>query len=297
MNKDQIKIKLQALPFFKGSLDLKFIEGFMANDNYIVSDDSNKYVVKIGGDKQDYGIVRSHEIEASKAGYKAGISPKVLYFDDSILVSQYIQSNHLTPEKVKAKETLKKIIHLIKIVHKEVVNFLEGPNLSNDIFQMINVKIFHLKEKNNPHTDKLNKFIKECEIFEKESKSYEKVFTHNDFFYKNILDDDKKLWLIDWEFSGFNSPYLDLANLSKNNEFSEDDDNFILEEYYGDSITSNSKFKLHLFKCVSLLNEVLWSMVAEISSKKVFDFVSYTNNMLKRYEKQFDYYNSLRISI
>jgi len=38
-------------------------------------------------------------------------------------------------------------------------------------------------------------------------------------------------------------------------------------------------------------------MVAEISSKKVFDFVSYTNNMLKRYEKQFDYYNSLRISI
>ena len=213
MNKDQLKIKLQALPFFEGDIDLKFIEGFMANDSYIVSDDSNKYVVKIGGDKQDYGVVRSHEIEASKAGYKAGISPKVLYFDDSILVFQYIQSNHLTPEKVKEKETLKKIIHLIKIVHKEVVNFLEGPNLSNDIFQMINVKIFHLKEKNNPHTDKLNNFIKDCEIFEKEFESNEKVFTHNDFFYKNILDDDKKLWLIDWEFSGFNSPYLDLANL------------------------------------------------------------------------------------
>ena len=105
MNKDQIIIKLQTLPFFKGSLDLKFIEGFMANDNYIVSDNSNKYVVKLGGDKQDYGIVRSHEIEASKEGYKAGISPKVLYFDDSILVFQYIQSNHLTPEKLKAKET------------------------------------------------------------------------------------------------------------------------------------------------------------------------------------------------
>ena len=109
MNKDQLKIKLQALPFFKGSLDLKFIEGFMANDSYLVSDDNSKYVVKIGGDKQHYGLEHSHEIEASKAGYKAGISPKVLYFDDSILVSQYIQSNHLTPEKVKAKETLKKI--------------------------------------------------------------------------------------------------------------------------------------------------------------------------------------------
>jgi thiamine kinase-like enzyme len=162
---------------------------------------------------------------------------------------------------------------------------------------MINVKIFHLKEKNNPYTDKLNNFIKDCEIFEKEFESNEKVFTHNDFFCQNILNDDKKLWLIDWEFSGFNSPYLDLANLSKNNEFSEDYDNFILEEYYGDSITSNSKYKFHMFKCVSLLNEVLWGIVAVISSKKVFDYVSYTDKILKRYEKQFDYYNSLRISI
>ena len=36
----------------------------MTNDSYIASDDSNKYVVKIGGDKQQYGVVRSHEAEA-----------------------------------------------------------------------------------------------------------------------------------------------------------------------------------------------------------------------------------------
>ena len=62
MNMDQLKQKLQALSVFTGSIDLKFIEGFMSNDSYIVSDDSNKYVAKIGGDKQDYGVVRSHEI-------------------------------------------------------------------------------------------------------------------------------------------------------------------------------------------------------------------------------------------
>jgi len=293
MNKDQLKQKLQALPFFTGSIDLKYIEGFMSNDSYIISDDSNKYVVKIGGDKQDYGVVRSHEIEASKAGYKAGISPKVIYYDDRILVFQHIQSNHLTPVKVKDKETLKKIIHIIKIVHKEVVNFLKGQNLSNDVFKMIKVKIFYLKKKKSPYTDKLNNFIKDCEIFEEKFSSNEIVFTHNDFFYKNILDDNKKLWLIDWEFSGYNSFYLDLANLSKNNEFSEDDDNFILEEYCGGSTSSNSKYKLHMFKCVSLLNEVLWSMVSEISPKKVFDYVSYTDKMLMRYQNQFEYYNSL----
>ena len=64
MNKDQLKIKLQTLSFFKGEIDLRFIEGFMTNYSYIVSDDINKYVVKIGGDKRHYGVVRSHEIEA-----------------------------------------------------------------------------------------------------------------------------------------------------------------------------------------------------------------------------------------
>jgi len=167
--------------------------------------------------------------------------------------------------------------------------------LSISIFQMIKKKIFVLKKKNSPYTDKLNNFIKDCEIFEKEFESLETVFTHNDFFYKNILDDSKKFWLIDWEFSGMNSSFLDLANLSKNNELSEDDDNFILAEYFGDSVTSSSIYKFQAFKCISLLNELLWSMVSEIFSEKVFDYVSYTNKMLKRYEKQFDYYNSLRI--
>ena len=295
MNENQLKIKLQSLPFIKGDINLEFIEGFMTNDNYTVSDDNNKYVVKIEGNTQHYGVVRSHEIEASKAGYRAGISPKVFYYDDKILVFQYIQSNHLLPEKIREKETLKRIIYLIKIVHKEVVNYFEGPNLSNNIFQMINKKISYLKDKYSPYTNKLYNFVKVCKMSEKEFKPYEKVFTHSDFFYKNILDDSKKLWLVDWEYSGFNSPLLDLANLSKNNELSDEEDSLILEEYYEDLVTSNSKYQFNIFKCTSLLNEVLWSMVAEIFSEKVFDYVSYTDKMLKRYEKQFDYCSSLRI--
>ena len=77
---------------------------------------------------------------------------------------------------------MKRIISLIKIVHKEVVNYLESPNLSIGIFPMIHKKIFHLQEKNSPNTDKLNNFIKDCKIFEREFQSHGTVFTHNDFF-------------------------------------------------------------------------------------------------------------------
>ena len=86
MNTEQLKTKLQTLKIFSGSIDLKFFEGFMSNNSYLASDDNNKYVVKIGGNREHYGVVMLHEVEASKAGYRAGISPKVIYTDDSILI-------------------------------------------------------------------------------------------------------------------------------------------------------------------------------------------------------------------
>ena len=279
----------------KETLILNFLKGFMSNINYLASDDNNKYVIKIGGNREHYGVVQLHEVEASKAGYRAGISPKVIYNDDSILIFQYIDSNEITFEGIREKETLKKIVSLIKIVQNEVANYLEGPNLSIDLFQMIKNKITILKERNSPYTDKLNDFVKDCEIFERKNESHEIVFAHNDLYFKNIMDDGKKLWLVDWEFSGFNHFLLDLANLSKNNELSEEEDNFILEEYFGDTVTEHSKYKFQELKCASLLKGVLWGMASEIFSKKVYDFKSYTDIIYARYIEQLDYFKKIYV--
>jgi len=283
MNKEQLVIKVQSLPYFEGKIKLELIEGFMTNYNYILYGNDKKYVLKLGNFSESYGIIRSHEIEASKAGHKAGIAPEVIYFDNEIIIFEYIRSNYLTPEKIKEKETLKKIVILIKVVHNEVAKYLNNPNMDNNIYQLINKRIDYLKKTNSPYIDKLKNFLDDCKFFEQEFKSKEKVFTHNDLFYKNILDDGKKLWLIDWEYSSFNSPYLDLVNLSKNNDLSKDDDNFILKEYYGDSITSKSKDKFYALKCVSLLNEVLWGMVSELTSKKDFNYKSYNDKVFDKY--------------
>ena len=295
MNKDQLEKKLQDLPFFKGNIDLKFFDGLMTNDSYLAYNDNNKYVVKVGGDKKHFGVIRSNEIEASKAGYKAGISPEIIYYDERILIFQYIHSHTLTPAEMREKKVLKKIISLIKFVQNKVKNYLKLPHTSNDIFQLLNNQVFHLKEKNSPYMDKINKFIKHIAIFEKKTQSFELVFAHNDYYHKNILDDGKKLWLVDWEFSGFNSPLLDLANVSKNSELSEDEDHYILEEFYGNLLTSSLKYNFQVMKCSTRLNSALWSMVAEIFAEKVFDYVSYTDTMLEKYEKQFDYFNNLKM--
>ena len=80
MNLDQIKNKLNTLIIFEGSIDLEILEGGMTNYTYLVLVGKKKYVAKIVDDNMYYGPIRSHEIEASKAGHRAGISPKVIYY-------------------------------------------------------------------------------------------------------------------------------------------------------------------------------------------------------------------------
>lgn len=295
MNKEQLILKLKKLSFFEGNIELDLIEGFMTNYNYLVFHNNNKYVLKFGNYSEHYGVIRSHEIEASNAGHKAGISPAVIYSDNEIIIFNYIKSNYLTPEKIREKITLKKIVNLIKVVHNEVTKYLENPNMENNIFQLINKRIIKLKKSNSPYIESLKNYINDYEFFKKKFEQHEKVFTHNDFFYKNILDDGKRLWLVDWEYSGFNSPFLDLANLSKNNELSTDDDNFILEAYCGDLVDSSSIYQFYALKCVSLLNELLWSMISEIFSKKVFDYKSYTDKINNKYNKEMKYFKGLKI--
>ena len=91
MNKTQLQEILNSLPFFEGKIKIEFIEGFMANYSYLVSDQNNKYILKLGNFTERYGVNRLHEIEASKAGHKAGVSPEVIYYDNKITIFNYIK--------------------------------------------------------------------------------------------------------------------------------------------------------------------------------------------------------------
>ena len=58
------------------------------------------------------------------------------------------------------------------------------------------------------------------------------VFGHNDLLAANFIDDGKRLWLIDWDYAGFNSPLFDLGGLASNNELAPTDEEWLLEAYF-----------------------------------------------------------------
>jgi thiamine kinase-like enzyme len=117
------------------------------------------------------------------------------------------------------------------------------------------------------------------------------VFGHNDLLPANFLDDGDKLWLIDFEYAGFNTAMFDLAGTASNAGMSDDQSAELLDVYFG-AAPDEAMRRAHLaMQCASLLREAMWSMVSELHlTAPGADYVAYTAENLARLEAALDAY-------
>jgi len=111
------------------------------------------------------------------------------------------------------------------------------------------------------------------------------VFSHNDLLAANFIDDGERLWLLDWEYAGHNSPLFDLANLAANNDLSEEGERWLLQNYFTTTADERLWQRYRAMKCASLLRETLWSMVSEKYSKLAYDYRQYTVQNMASFER------------
>jgi len=94
-----------------------------------------------------------------------------------------------------------------------------------------------------------------------------------------------RIWLIDWDYAGFNSPLFDLGGLASNNELSTSHEETMLRQYFAGALTDELRARYTAMKCASLLREAMWSMVSEHDSSVDFDFIAYTDMNLQRFDE------------
>jgi thiamine kinase-like enzyme len=141
--------------------------------------------------------------------------------------------------------------------------------------------------------DHLPRFLEVNEELEKTVGEIKLVFGHNDLLAANFIDDGKRLWLLDWDYAGYNTALFDIANLSSNNELSPEQEDWILKTYYEQPVTDRLHLRLAAMKCVSLLRETLWSIVSEIHSTLDFDYENYTKKNLDRFENAYEAFQQM----
>ena len=94
------------------------------------------------------------------------------------------------------------------------------------------------------------------------------VFGHNDLLPANFLDDGSKLWLIDFEYAGFNTSMFDLAGVASNAGMNDEESE-------------------------QLLREAMWSMISELHlDAPGVDYAAYTAENLARLDAALDHYRT-----
>ena len=278
--------KIKSLNIWKNDLTINPLEGGITNLNFLVNHGDQKLVVRLGQDIPEHLVFRSNEINVSKAAYEIGVSPKLIHSELGVLVLEFIESETLDPKGV--QKNLKRIMPLIKKIHNEIPNFLSGQPAMFWVFHVIKYYANFLRSNQSSHLDKIDDLLNKASKLEKLSSPREIVFGHNDFLAANFLDDGSKIWVVDWEYGGFNDPLFDIGGLASNNDFNQDLEKEALEMYYEKPLTNDVLSKYNSMKTASLLRETMWSMVSEITSKLDFDYGEYTQDNLSKFKEAFE---------
>ncbi|MEE8533997.1 MAG: phosphotransferase [Alphaproteobacteria bacterium] len=279
------RAKIARLACWSGAVEPEPVTGGITNLNFVVDDRGERFFVRLGDDIPVHGVMRFNELAASRAAHAAGVSPEVVHAEPGALVLRFVEGTTYGEAEVRKAHAEGRIVPMIRRVHREIPKHFQGPALIFWVFQVMRGYANSLRDGASRMTGELPRFVEINEALEAAVGPVEIVFGHNDLLASNFIDDGERLWLVDWDYAGFNSPLFDLANLASNNQFTPADEDALLEAYFEAPADDAMRRRLAAMKCASLLRETMWSMVSEIHLDIDFDYVAYTTENLARFER------------
>ncbi|MGQ0677829.1 MAG: phosphotransferase [Rhodospirillales bacterium] len=276
--------RIARLSCWRGRAAVEPLSGGLSNRNYRVADASGRYVVRLGQDAPEHGIARRNEQAASRAAAAAGVSPELVHAQPGVMVFRFVEGRTLAAGDVRGEAMLPRVLALVKRAHERIAPHLRGARPRFQVFQALRGYARTLERGASRMTRELPRLLAASQELERAAGKEEARFCHNDLLAANLIDDGERLWLIDWEYGGFNAPLFDLGNLASNNALSPGQTDWLLAQYDGRAPAAGRRLALQAMIGASLLREAMWSMVQEIHSKLPIDYAAYTGENLGRFE-------------
>jgi thiamine kinase-like enzyme len=277
--------KAASLAIWSRPVEPEPVGGGITNANFLVDDGIRRCFVRVGDDIPVHHILRWHELAASRAAHAAGVSPAVLHAEPGVLVLDLVEGRTLEPADIRERRQQERILPLLRRVHGQLPRHLRGPTLAFWVFHVLRDYAAGLNVAGHRLVETLPGLLARAERLEQAVGSIDLVFGHNDLLAANLIDDGARLWLVDWDYAGWNSPLFDLGGLASNSELSDADREWLLEAYFERSVDDGLRRRAHAMLTASLLREAMWSMVSEIHSHLDFEFAAYTAENLARFER------------
>ncbi len=261
------------------ALEIEPLGGGITNRNFRVGVDGERYVLRIGGKDTDLlGIDRSVEHRASVVAAELGVGPDVVAFvqPEGYLVTRFVEGREIPPEELRRPASLRRAAETLRLVH-------DGPAIPGrfDAFRVVEsycatagargVRVPGDYERAKETADRIERArgpqpLRPC---------------HNDLLNANLIDDGERIRIVDWEYAGMGDVFFDLANFSVNHELGADENDALLEAYFGALREADAR-ALRLMRFMSDFREAMWGVVQQGISELDFDFVAYASEHFER---------------
>lgn len=215
-------------------IELKETSYGITNQNFIVKTENNTYFCRI---PKDTFFIKNKDNEKEAINTLKGESYFLdpVYYDANLLITEF-QKNAKTFISSKNLSSIIEIARILKKFHNKkfetsaVFNPLE--TLEKYSYQLQNPKI---------------NFDDYKELLESFSKHYKPDrLCHNDLKEGNLLFANNKIYLLDYEYSGLNDPYFDIASFIAENDLNYQETITFLKAYFTEDTCNFEKLSIFL---------------------------------------------------
>ncbi|HEX2741398.1 MAG TPA: choline/ethanolamine kinase family protein [Rubrobacter sp.] len=253
------------------------------NLSYKLSAQSDAYVLRVAGKGTSTYIDRSAEEHNARIATEAGLNAEVLYFDakDGTMLSRFIEGSHMDKMEFHRDPTAPSRAALtLKRLHGIGRTFKSrfGPYAPIDYYLQL------LRTLRSSLPDVYEEIKGEAEAVRRMLDATSVLTTpcHNDTCPENFVEVGRRIYLIDWEYSGMNDPMWDLGNLSVEAAFGYEQDCKMMEAYCEEAVLPGLYERMVLQKAMSDYFWGLWSIVQHANGNPAADFWTYAIDRFER---------------
>src|SRR5271165_1966519 len=212
--------------------DIQPISGGIINETYRVNRDGCSYSLRVAMPQAvDLGQDLNWEARVLDTAGRAGLAPSLLFCDPArgVLVSCWVDGRCWGPEEAGSRANIGNIAGLLRRVHelRPAPARLMSPPAWVDRYV---AALLRARRRAEPYlraaaASRLDELSKLPIVAG--------VLCHSDLHTLNLLERDRSLILLDWEYAHVSEPLWDLAGWSANNDFGEEAQRNLLTNYLG----------------------------------------------------------------
>jgi thiamine kinase-like enzyme len=257
--------------------------GGLTNLVFRVDCNGDSYVMRIpGAGTEDY-IDRGFEAVAAREAARVGVSPEVILADarTGIMVSQFVEGRTMSPKLFKSTSGAPaRAGDVLRRLHTSGAVF----KFRFDLFGMMDEYQRVLSSRPGDRPEGYEAALRSAQDWRRmlASKPLPVTACHCDLLAENFIDTGKRMWLVDWEYSGMNDPMWDLGDACVEAGFDAGQEAQMIAAYFGGEPKPAERGRIAIYKALCDLLWTQWGLIQHATKNPADDYWQYATRRFER---------------